>query len=140
MIDGEDLDSATFAARLSRLFEVIPRPSELGGGRYPVVEVAVAVGVSRQHLYDLLSGKKQRPAWNLVIRLARFFGVSVVYFGNDGDAEEYADQLELLSALGRAQVKNIALRAGELSPGHRAVLTSLLEQLHSLEAEPKKRE
>ena len=76
-----------FAAKLRKLFDVVPRSAEEGGGKYAVSEVAAGVGVSRQHLYDLLSGKKTRPAWDLVTRLAEFFGVSVVYFGNDEAAE-----------------------------------------------------
>lgn len=122
-----------FAAKLRKLFDVVPRSAEEGGGKYAVSEVAAGVGVSRQHLYDLLSGKKTRPAWDLVTRLAEFFGVSVVYFGNDEAAERYSQQLDLLAALGKADVKDIALRSGQLSPEHRGVLIGLLEQLQSLE-------
>nr|WP_246422459.1 helix-turn-helix transcriptional regulator [Nocardiopsis mwathae] len=129
MTDEQD----TFAARLQRLFHVVPRPPEKGGGSYSVAEVASGVGVSRQHLYDLLSGKKQRPAWELVNNIANFFGVSVVYFGDDTAAEEYAQQLELLVALGKSDVKDIALRLGQLSPQHRGLLMNMMEQLQSLE-------
>jgi transcriptional regulator with XRE-family HTH domain len=125
----------SFAARLKRLVEVVPRPHEQGGGTYSVAEIATGVGVSRQHLYDLMSGKKQRPAWDLVNNLANFFGVSVVYFGDDDAAEEYAEQLELLAALSKSDVKDIALRSGQLSPQHRGVLINMLEQLQSLERE-----
>lgn len=125
-------DGGVVAARLKRLFEVVPRRDETGGA-YSVAEVAQGVGVSRQHLYELMSGKKQRPAWDLVTSLARFFGVSVAYFGGDAAAESYAEQLELLAALRKSDVKDIALRSGELSASHRGVLVNMLEQLHSLE-------
>lgn len=132
MTEGGVDEHGTFAARLKRLFEVMPRRDEADGA-YSVAEVAHGVGVSRQHLYDLMSGKKQRPAWDLVNNLAKFFGVSVVYFGDDAAAEDYASQLELLAALGKSDVKDIALRSGELSASHRGVLVHMLEKLQSLE-------
>ncbi|MGI8313379.1 helix-turn-helix domain-containing protein [Saccharopolyspora hattusasensis] len=121
---------STFAAKLERLFEVVRRPD---GGRYSVPEVAAAIDVSKQHLYDLLSGKRQRPAWELVTKLAEHFGVSVVYFGDGVDAERYSQQLDLLSSLSDAGVRDIALRSGQLSPAHRGVLKGLLDHLQSLE-------
>ena len=127
----------TFAAKLSRLFEVVRKPADEGGGPYSVAEVAAGVGVSRQHVYDLQSGKKQRPAWDLVTKLAEFFGVSVVYFDRGEEADRYAEQLELLAAVSKAGVRDIALRSGQLTPEHRGVLVGLLDHLQSLEEKQK---
>lgn len=133
MVDSDSDGGDTFATRLQRLFDVVARPAEQGGGRYSVAEVAEAVGVSRQHMNDLKAGKKQKPSWELVTSIAKFFGVSIVYFGEDEAAADYARQLELLAALQQGGVEDIALRSGQLSPQHREVLLNLAQQLSTLE-------
>lgn len=123
----------TFADRLNRVFDAVPCPDEEGGGRYSVAEVAEGVGVTRQHLNALLNGTKQRPGWELVQALARFFGVSVIVFDDGPEAENYRAQLDLLGAMQQSGVHEIATRAKNLTAEHRRALAAVAREFEALE-------
>lgn len=124
----------TFADRLNRVFEAVPRPAEDGGGRHSVAEVAEGIGVTRQHLNALLNGTKQRPGWDLVQSLARFFGISVIAFDEGPEAENYRAQLDLLGAMQQSGVREIATRAKNLTAEHRHALAAVAREFEALES------
>lgn len=102
----------TFAAKLRRLFSSMKRED---GSEYGKPEVAVAVGVSRGYLYDLLNGKSE-PSHAVVVKIAEFFGVEMEYFTHSERGRELNRQHEILARLGEQNVRRLAARASELSP------------------------
>src|SRR5690349_17774020 len=113
MRKGRRMDSTTLAHRLARLIEVM-RPA--GRGPYTVREIADGTGLSVAYVQFLLNGTRGRnPSQKTLGALARFFGVPVSYFVDDEDTariEEQLEQLQLLAALRRAEVKSVATRLG----------------------------
>ncbi|MFJ9179428.1 helix-turn-helix domain-containing protein [Streptomyces sp. NPDC102360] len=131
---GVEKQSA-LAQRLDRLFEEI-RPEGSAGRRYTHDEVAVAlhdiepgVRVSGAYLSALRNGTKRNPSLDLLTVLAQFFGVSVSYFLDPGPDEQVEDELDLARVGHHPQVRNLALRALELSPEGLAIVTQIVEHV-----------
>jgi transcriptional regulator with XRE-family HTH domain len=117
---------ARFAERLNKLFEAHRSPD---GDEYTLTEVRDATKglLSIAYLSMLRSGGITRPRLDKVQLLADFFGVSVSYFtGSEGTPEtEISDALR--RALAEPEVRELALRAGELAPEERALYLRLLD-------------
>lgn len=118
-----------FADRLNRLFATHLSPS---GREYTLREVSDATGgaLSVAYLSLLRKGGVTRPRVDKVQLLADFFGVSVTYFTDkDGTSAAAADDLSeaLRAALAKPGVRELALRASELSAEEHALYLRLLD-------------
>ncbi|WP_425838322.1 helix-turn-helix domain-containing protein [Streptomyces fractus] len=117
------------------LFDEI-RPQEPTGRRYTHDEVAAelrriqpGLRVSGAYLSALRNGSKRNPSLDLLTALARFFGVSASYF-LDPAPQDQAEEVITLARVGHhPQVRNLALRALELSPDSLAVVTQIVESV-----------
>ncbi|MFF4257951.1 helix-turn-helix domain-containing protein [Streptomyces sp. NPDC001663] len=123
------------AERLERLFDEI-RPEGPKERRYTNDEVAAALKelkpglrVSGAYLSALRNGTKRNPSMDLLAVLARFFGVSESYFV-DSLSETRTDAELALARVGHnPEVRNLALRALELSPEGLAIVTQIVEHV-----------
>ncbi|MGP3971437.1 helix-turn-helix domain-containing protein [Streptomyces sp. 6N223] len=118
---------------LERLFENI-RPEGLHGRRYTNEEVAVAikkeapvVRVSGAYLSALRRGSKKNPSTELLRALAHFFGVPASYFLDEGTARHVDAEIALARVAQNHDVRNLALRALELSPETLAAVTQIVD-------------
>jgi transcriptional regulator with XRE-family HTH domain len=133
---------SVLAERLSRLFDDI-RPDGRNGRRWTNDEVAAAIKdsepglrVSGAYLSALRTGSKRRPSTEILVALARFFGVPLDYFVNDAVAARADAELELAKVAGNLGVRQLALRALELSPEGLAAVTKIIDQVLALDGKP----
>ena len=124
----------SFADKLDYLFRnVYPRER----GEYSYREVAASIEaaggptVSPTYLMYLRKGQRTNPTLQHLEAIARFFGVPPAYFLDEDIASLVADQVKILAILRNAGVRNLALRAADLSPEALAAVARLIEQLHS---------
>ena len=127
----------TLAEKLDYLFRVV-HPK--GRGEYTYREVAQAINdadagttISASYLWQLRRGDKDNPTIRHVEALARFFGVPPSYFLDDAAAGEITAQLELLAAMRDSEVREIALRASDLSDAALKMIKGLIENTRELE-------
>ncbi|GAA3838151.1 hypothetical protein GCM10022403_083320 [Streptomyces coacervatus] len=126
---------STLAERLERLFDEI-RPEGPKGRRYTNDEVASALKeiepdlrVSGAYLSALRNGTKRNPSMDLMAVLAQFFRVSVSYF-LEPVSDTQTDAAVALARVGHnPEVRNLALRALELSPEGLAIVTQIVEHV-----------
>jgi transcriptional regulator with XRE-family HTH domain len=88
------VESASFAARLNRLFETVHPP---GRGPYSSRELVRALegrgmALSAPYLSQLRSGQRGQPSRETIEMIAEFFGIRADYF--TGEDEAYLRQLE----------------------------------------------
>lgn len=127
----------TLADKIGRLFDVVRRED---GEQYTHEEVAAACReasgetFSATYLWQLRTGKRTNPTKRHLEALAAFFDVPVAYFFDDTIGAEIDAELELLGALRNAGVRNLALRALDLSPLGLATITDMIEVVASREA------
>ncbi|AHH94012.1 hypothetical protein GCM10010174_85200 [Kutzneria viridogrisea] len=139
---SESEGQSVLAGRLNRLFEDI-RPEGRSGRRWTNDEVAAAIKksepdirVSGAYLSALRTGAKRRPSTELLVALARFFGVPLDYFVNEAVAAQADAELELAKVAGNLGVRQLALRALELSPEGLAAVTKIIDQVLALDGKP----
>jgi transcriptional regulator with XRE-family HTH domain len=119
----------TLADKLNRLFTtVVPA----GRGPYSSEEVAQATGLSVSYVRYLRSGERDNPTKQSIEALATFFGVPPAYFFDDPDEvdriDRQLDNLALLAALRRANVRHIATRLKDLSDDDLAMLSEFVNR------------
>ena len=124
----------TMADKLDRLFKTV-RP---GGREYSYEEVATkirATGVMISHTYvwQLRKGHRDNPTIRHIEALARFFGVSPVYFLDDEAARQIDEQLELLAALSDKSVRQVALRVAGLSAPSLEAINGIIEHARRID-------
>lgn len=125
----------TLAENLDRLFDNI-RPHGPAGRRYTNEEVASAVKeeapeirVGGAYLSALRKGTKRNPSTELLSALARFFGVPTSYFLDEETAAQTDAEIELAKVAHNLGVRQLALRALELSPEGLAAVTKIVEHV-----------
>ncbi|MCO8308817.1 helix-turn-helix domain-containing protein [Streptomyces sp. RKCA744] len=123
------------AATLNHLFGNI-RPDGPRGRTYTNDEVAAAIKeaspglrVSGAYLSALRKGTKKNPSTDLLRALASFFGVSIAYFLDETTAERTDAEIALAQFASNHGVRNLALRALELSPEGLAAVSEIVEQV-----------
>jgi len=133
---SDDPRPADLAHRLDRLFDEV-RPAG-GGRRYTNEEVAVAVKALNPHvrvggayLSALRNGTKSKPSTELLAALARHFGVPINYFFDEETpaARAAGAEGELARLADNTQVRQLALRALDLTPEGLAEVTELIERV-----------
>jgi len=128
---------ATLAQKIDRLFDVFRREN---GEQYSHEEVAAACressgeSFSATYLWQLRTGRRDNPTKRHLEALANFFQVPLTYFFDEKIGAEIDSELKFLGALRNAGVRNLALRALDLSPGGLATITDMLEVVANREA------
>ncbi|WP_042437601.1 helix-turn-helix domain-containing protein [Streptacidiphilus albus] len=132
--------SSTIAARLEHLFKVV-HPADRGP--YSNAEVAERINtdageqiLSATYLWQLKTGKRTDPTHSRLTAIAKFFGVSPMYFYEDEAAERANEQLRVLSALRDEGVRKLVLRADGLSPRGLAGIAQMIEAARTVEGLP----
>lgn len=123
----------TLSDQLERLFDSI-RPEGLRGRRYTNDEVALVikrdspgVRVSGAYLSALRRGSKKNPSTELLQALAQFFGVPTSYFLDEETARRVDSEIALSRVARNNEVRNLALRALELSPEGLAAVSQIVD-------------
>lgn len=130
-----ELGTGGLAAKLNRLVGTV-HPA--GRGPYTNEEIAAAVradGVDLTHsaVSAWRRGTRDNPSFRHLAALAKFFGVPVAYFCDDAESARVDEQLDLVAAWRDAQVRAIAMRAGELSEAGRAALLEMAIRVRDIE-------
>ncbi|CAL9278664.1 helix-turn-helix domain-containing protein [Streptomyces sp. SudanB91_2054] len=138
----EDPDEK-LAVRLNHLFATVRAKS---GQEYSNEQVASAIRqagtpISQSYIWQLRKRKKTNPTLKHLQGLANFFGVPAAYFFDDEVARSVdskldallTEQARLAQAVDNGEVRLMALRAGELSPGRRKQVMELLDVVYRLE-------
>jgi transcriptional regulator with XRE-family HTH domain len=113
-----------------------------GRREYTYEEVAEGVAkrggptISATYVWLLRTGQRDNPTKHHLEGLADFFGVSPAYFFDDTATARIDAQLDLLTALRDAPVRQIALRAFGLSPGSLRMVADIVTQVRELEGLP----
>lgn len=126
----------TLAEKLNHLFATVHPP---GRGEFKLEEVVEAINqrgdakLTASYLSQMRHGQRDNPSKNVLEALAWFFGVSPAYFFNDEIAGKIEAELELVAAMRRASVQQIALRAADLSEESLRNLAVLIDHWRELE-------
>lgn len=89
---------------------------------------------SRTYVWMLRTGRRDKPTFEHVKALSRFFNVPLEFFGDDEQARKAERELELLLALRNSGAKDIALRGAGLSPGGVQSVLDYLQQVEEAES------
>ncbi|MFH8408295.1 XRE family transcriptional regulator [Streptomyces sp. NPDC018019] len=103
--------------------EVARGCSELSGGTF-----------SKTYVWQLRTGQRTNPTKRHLEALAAFFRVPVAYFFDDDTADRVDSQLALASAMGNAEVRDIALRAMSMDDSGRKSLARIIREVSMLHA------
>jgi transcriptional regulator with XRE-family HTH domain len=124
------------AEKLNHLFHTVRPP---GRGEYSPEEVAEGIRakggptISPSYIYLLRAGKRDNPTKRHLEALADFFEVKPSYFFDEEVAARIDAQLELLAALRDAGVREIALRASDLSPRSVDAIRQMIDHVREIE-------
>jgi hypothetical protein len=136
MTDNEQTQAGLIASRLDRLFRSV-HPKDRGP--YTPGEVAAAINdaagenvISGTYVWQLRTGRRDNPTYRHLIALARFFGVSPMYFFDDAETERGAIPAEVALALQDDDVREIALRAAGLSERSLKAIKDLIDSARAL--------
>jgi len=129
----------SLAAKVDHLFRTV-RPRD--GGEYSFEEVAEAIRakggptISATYLWQLRKGLRDNPTKRHLEALAGFFGVPPAYFFDDAETERINAELDLLTALRDAPIRQIALRANGLSAKSLQTIAEMIDRVRELEGLP----
>ena len=129
---GGSAGGQTLAQKIDALFRAVRRPNR---EQYSHEEVARACreasgeSFSATYLWQLRTGRRDNPTKRHLEVLAQFFQVPVSYFFDDAKGAAVARELELLTALRDAGVRDIALRAVNLSPESVGAVRDIIDVL-----------
>ncbi|MEV4144415.1 XRE family transcriptional regulator [Amycolatopsis sp. NPDC049691] len=129
-----------FADKLNHLFAVTKSPEgEEYSNDFAADSITVAgTKISGTYIWQLRKRKRDNPTIKHVEGLAKFFGVPVNYFFDDGVTDRVDRQLRELAAeqervkanAGDQEAQRIAMRAGELTPDRRQLVMDLLDVVY----------
>ncbi|MCK2245320.1 MULTISPECIES: XRE family transcriptional regulator [unclassified Crossiella] len=140
MTDEQDRqpEAGTLAERIDHLFQVIRRPN---GEQHSHEEVAKACRestgetFSATYLWQLRTGRRDNPTKRHLEALAGFFQVPPAYFFDDEQGAAIAKELEILGALRNSAVRDVALRAVNLSEEGLGTITDIIDAIARREAQ-----
>ncbi len=125
----------SLAEKLDRLFKAV-RPAK---GEFSYEDVASALRggggptISATYVWQLRRGVRDNPTKKHLEALAQFFGVAPSYFFDEDSARKIEAELELLTAMRDASIRELALRSAELSPDGVGAVRAMVEQIRNLE-------
>lgn len=104
---------------------------------FTTAEIAKRSGVSFAQIRNLREGTSENPTLGTLEAICRAFGVTLkVFLDEDGIAQMEA-KMALLATLERSEIRDLALRAGDLGPEAIVQLTQLIGKLLERESPPK---
>lgn len=122
------------ADKVDKLFRTI----RTNGREYTYDEVArgcsqLSSGTfSKTYVWQLRTGQRDNPTKRHLEALAAFFRVPAAYFFDDDTAERVDAQLAIASAMGNAEVRDIALRAMSMDDSGRKHLARIIHEVSLL--------
>lgn len=126
----------TLAEKLDRCFTTM-HPKDRKPYTYREVAAGMAelgVKVSPSYVWHLRKGERANPALDVIQALARFFHVPAAYFvGEDEEVERIDAQMAVVRAMRHPGVRDVALRAGALSPAGLRAMIGVLRELEALQ-------
>jgi len=131
------------AEKLEHLFHVMRGPD---GREYSNDEVAALIlrdqgeTISSSYIWYLRTGQRDNPTLKHLNALAGFFGVPAAYFFDEETTDRVEAELALLAVLQNAGVRDIALRAADLSPASLRTIADVVARVSELEAGRPKRQ
>jgi len=137
MADDTPGPGGFIASRLDLLFRTA-HPADRGP--YSIAEVVSAINaggeatISVGYLWQLRKGHRDNPTYKHVLALARFFGVSPMFFFPDEDAARGAVPADAALALKDDAVREIALQAAGLSERSLQVIRDMITSVRGLDA------
>jgi transcriptional regulator with XRE-family HTH domain len=139
---GEQGEHRGVAEKLEYLFHTVRKPDRR---EYTNDEVASLIlrdqgaEISSSYIWYLRTGQRDNPTLKHLNALATFFGVPAAYFLDDDTSERVEAELALLVAMKDAEVRNIALRAADLSPASLRTIAEVIARVSELEGMTPKR-
>ena len=132
--------SRTLADKLDHLFRT-HGPGVQAEYTYREVAAGIRAGggprkMSASYLWLLRTGVRDNPSRKHLEAIAGFFAVPVNYFFDDALAAEIDADLALVRALRHAPVRQLALRAADLSPEGLEEVAHIVEHVRKLEGLP----
>ena len=126
----------TLAEKLDRCYTTM-HPKDRKPYTYREVAAGMAelgVKVSPSYLWHLRKGERTNPALDVIQAMAKFFHVPAAYFlGEDEEVERIDAQMAVVRAMRHPGVRDVALRAGALSPAGLRAMTGVLRELEELQ-------
>ena len=126
----------TLAERIEYLFQnMYPR----NRGPYTMEEVVEGLRarggptISYNFLHALRRGTRDNPTKQHLEALASWFGVPVSYFFDDDVSTRVRSQIKLLAAMRNNAIRDIALRASELTPEGLSALADIIDNVARLQ-------
>jgi transcriptional regulator with XRE-family HTH domain len=121
--------------RLSKLIATVHPPHR---GPYSAREISdraqrLGFQLSESYVHQLRNGKRANPTIEPLVAIAAVFDVPVEYFFTDREGEELQADLALARAMNDAGIRDIALRAADLSPEARQAVVTMLQQFQNLD-------
>jgi len=130
-----DPSSLTLAEKLDRCFQTM-HPA--GRGEWTYREVSRGIGdtgvtISPSYLWQLRKGQRDNPTVRQMQAVADFFHVPMTYFFGASEEVEIVDaQMMLVRAMRDHQVRDVALRASELSPAGLRAVANIIGELQNV--------
>ncbi|WP_051864728.1 helix-turn-helix domain-containing protein [Streptosporangium roseum] len=130
--------AGTLSDRIDHLFQVVRRPN---GEQHSHEEVAKACRestgetFSATYLWQLRTGRRDNPTKRHLEALAAFFQVPPAYFFDDEQGAVIAKELELLGALRNSAVRDVVLRAVNLSEEGLGTIADIIDAIGRREAQ-----
>jgi len=140
MSEDNAAELGVFATRLEHLFQTV-HPKNRGPytNREVADEINEASGrkvLSHTYIWQLRTGKRDKPSHDRVVALAEFFGVAQDYFSDDDVAARTDAQLAEVAILRNRGVKGLALRAEGLSPKTIQSFIAMMDNAREMEGLP----
>ncbi|WP_197321557.1 helix-turn-helix transcriptional regulator [Saccharomonospora sp. NB11] len=143
----------SFAEKLAFLIDTM-HPADRGP--YDDEELAQVLGVSRQYVWQLRTGRRAEPRHSVAMKIVRFFGVPEDYFVDDDvsvavmrqiqDLLDHRDDLDSgpprqsgMDKREEVEVRRLALRIIGLSTDDRELVSNMVEKLRAYDARPRDR-
>jgi transcriptional regulator with XRE-family HTH domain len=126
----------TLPEKLDHLFATVRPPGQYREYTHEeIAERAKAAGhsISASYVHALRRKEGKSPQLRALEAIAAAFGVPVAYFFNDQVAAQLEQNLELIAALNRPEVRAVAMAAAELSPESVQTLWELVARVRDLE-------
>ncbi|MFD9794626.1 XRE family transcriptional regulator [Streptomyces sp. NPDC059070] len=128
----------SLAERIEALFQAVRRPDRTPYSNEDVARAcrdSSGESFSATYLWQLRTGRRDNPTKRHLESLAAFFQVPVTYFFDDPEGTQVAEEVALLSAMRDAGVRDVALRAVNLSPDGLGIVRDLIESIARRETE-----
>lgn len=127
--------SLTLADKLDRCFRTM-HPADRGEWTYREVSAEIAktgVSVSPSYIWQLRKGQRDNPTVRQIQAIADFFHIPITYFfGPPEEVDQLDAQMTLVRAMRDHKVRDLALRASELSPAGIRAIANIIDELQNV--------